>query len=81
MPLRSLRRVNHVKKWLSAWTVGYIRARHQRPERNFEVVVGKVFDRDGNATRCAFVRNGGSEAVSAASLAFRPRGVNENTSR
>ena len=59
---------------------GYIRARHQRPERNFEVVVGKVFDRDGNATRLAFVRNGGSKAVTAAGLAFRRHGVNENTS-
>jgi hypothetical protein len=59
---------------------GYIRARHQRPERNFEVVAGKMFDNDGNATRFAFVRNGGSEAVSAAGLAFRRHGVNENTS-
>jgi hypothetical protein len=38
---------------------GYVRARHPRPERNFEVVVGKVFDPGGNATRFAFVRNGG----------------------
>jgi hypothetical protein len=59
---------------------GYIRARHQRPERNFEVVAGKVLDHDGNATRFAFVRNGGCEVVSAAGLAFRRRGVNENTS-
>jgi hypothetical protein len=36
---------------------GYVRNRHQRPERNFEVVAGKALDRDGHATRCAFVRN------------------------
>jgi hypothetical protein len=59
---------------------GYIRARHQRPERNFEVVAGKVLNHDGNATRFAFVRNGSCEVVSAAGLAFRRRGVNENTS-
>jgi hypothetical protein len=59
---------------------GYVRARHQRPERNFEVVVGKVLDPGGNATRFAFVRNGGLEAVREAGRAFRRHGVNENTS-
>jgi hypothetical protein len=54
---------------------GYVRARHQRPERNFEIVVGKVLDREGHATRFAFVRNGGAEAVKAASIAFRQSGV------
>lgn len=59
---------------------GYVRARHPRPERNFEVVAGKVLDEEGNATRFAFVRDGGSEAASAASLALRRSGVNESTS-
>ena len=39
---------------------GYVKNRHRRPERNFEVVAGKALDRDGQATRFAFVRNGGS---------------------
>jgi hypothetical protein len=59
---------------------GYVRNRHQRPERNFEVVAGKALDGDGHATRFAFVRNGGSEAVSAVGLALRRCGVNESTS-
>jgi len=59
---------------------GYVRNRHRRPERNFEVVAGKALDRDGHATRFAFVRNGGSDAVSAVGLALRHCGVNEATS-
>jgi len=58
---------------------GYVRSRHPRPERNFEVVAGKVLDKHG-ATRFASVREGGSEAVNAAGLALSQRGVNENTS-
>ena len=59
---------------------GYVRNRHQRPERNFEVVAGKALNRDGHATRFAFVRNGGSEAMSAVDLAMRQCGVTETTS-
>src|ERR1700722_17693152 len=59
---------------------GYVRNRHQRPERNFEVIAGKALDRDGHATRFAFVRNGGSEAMSAVDLAMRQCGVTETTS-
>lgn len=59
---------------------GYVKNRHRRPERNFEVVAGKALNRDGHATRFAFVRNGGSEAVSAVGLALRHCGVNEATS-
>ena len=59
---------------------GYVRGRHQRPERNFEVIAGKVLDEEGHATRFAFVRDGGSEAVNTAALALRQHGVNENTS-
>ena len=39
---------------------GYVRNRHQRPERNFEVIAGKVLNKEGRATRFAFVRNGRS---------------------
>jgi hypothetical protein len=39
---------------------GYVRSRHRRPERNFEIVAGKVIDADGEARRFAFARNGGS---------------------
>jgi hypothetical protein len=59
---------------------GYVRNRHPRPERNFEVVTGKVLQGEGNTTRFAFVRNGGSEAVSAVDLAMRQCGVTETTS-
>jgi hypothetical protein len=59
---------------------GYVRNRHQRPERNFEVIAGKALDRDGHATRFAFVRNGGPEAMSAVDLAMRQCGVTETTS-
>ena len=59
---------------------GYVRNRHQRPERNFEVVAGKALDGDGHATRFAFVRNGGSEAGRAVGRALRRCGVNQSTS-
>ena len=39
---------------------GYLRSRHRRPERNFEVVAGKVLNRDGSQHRFAFARNGDS---------------------
>jgi hypothetical protein len=58
---------------------GYVKNRHRRSERNFEVVAGKALDRDGQATRFAFVRSGGSEAMSAVGLALRHCGVNEAT--
>jgi hypothetical protein len=56
-----------------------VRSRHPRPERNFEVIAGKVLDDEGNATRFAFVRSGGSEALSSASLALRRSGANDST--
>ena len=37
---------------------GYVRSRHRRPERNFEVIAGKVLDSDGAQHRFAFARNG-----------------------
>ena len=39
---------------------GYVRSRHPRPERNFEIVAGKVVGSDGIQHRFAFARNGGS---------------------
>jgi hypothetical protein len=58
---------------------GYVRSRHPRPERNFEVIAGKVLDDEGIATRFAFVRSGGSAALSSASLALRRCGANDST--
>jgi hypothetical protein len=58
---------------------GYVRARHRRPERNFEIVAGKVLDAGGTGTRFALVRDGGPEAVAAAGLALRQHGVTEGT--
>src|SRR4051812_41322137 len=45
---------------------GYVRSRHRREERHFEVVAGKVIDAQGAQHRFAFARNGpaaSSEAV------------------
>ena len=39
---------------------GYLRSRHRRPERNFEVLAGKVLNLDGSQHRFAFARNGNS---------------------
>lgn len=57
-----------------------MRSRHPRPERNFEVIAGKVLDDDENPTRFAFVRCGGSAELNAASLALRRCGANDSTS-
>jgi hypothetical protein len=59
------------KELIVGFDGGYVRNRHQRPERNFEVIAGKALDRDGHATRFAFVRNGGSIAVTAIGLALQ----------
>jgi hypothetical protein len=39
---------------------GYLRSRHRRPERNFEVLAGKVLNVDGSQHRFAFARTGNS---------------------
>jgi len=42
----------------------YVRSRHRRPEKNFEVIVGKVLGDGGTAIRFAFPTNHpGSEAL------------------
>jgi len=48
---------------------GYLRSRHRRPERNFEVIAGKVLHHDGSQHRFAFARNGNSENEFAAAIA------------
>jgi hypothetical protein len=68
------------KELIVGFDGGYVRNRHQRPERNFEVIAGNALNRDGHATRFAFVRNGGSDAVSAIGFALQHCGVNEATS-
>jgi hypothetical protein len=47
---------------------GYLRSRHRRPERNFEVIAGKVLNVDGSQHRFAFARNGSSESEFANAL-------------
>ena len=59
---------------------GYVRSRHRRPQHNFEVVAGKVLDPQGDATRFAFVRDGGPAGESAVGLAMRRLGVTADTS-
>ena len=39
---------------------GYLRSRRRRPERNFEVIAGKVLNLDGSQHRFAFARNDNS---------------------
>jgi hypothetical protein len=57
----------------------YVRACHPRPERNFEVVVGKVMDKAGHTTRLAAVRTGGPETIEATRRALRQHGVEKHT--
>jgi hypothetical protein len=59
---------------------GYVRNRHPRPERNFEVVAGKALNGEGHATPFAFVRSGGCDAMSAVGRALRQCGTAGTTS-
>jgi len=59
---------------------GYVRNRHQRPERNFEIIAGKALESNGHATRFAFVRNGGTNSASAIGLALQHCGATDATS-
>ena len=54
-----------------------MRSRHRRPERNFEVIAGKVIGGDGIQHRFAFPRNGGSSRPFA--LALVRAGVRSGT--
>lgn len=57
----------------------YVRSRHQRPERNFEVIVVKVLDETDRTTRFASVRNGSSETLAATRRALQQHGVDQRT--
>ncbi len=47
---------------------GYLRSRHRCPERNFEVIAGKVLNLDGSQHRFAFARNGDSASEFASAI-------------
>jgi hypothetical protein len=59
---------------------GYVKSRHPRPERNVEILAGKVLDSQDNATRFAFARNGSADGANMARMALQRCGANENTS-
>ena len=58
---------------------GYVRSRHRREERHFEVVAGKVIDAGGVQHRFAFARNGQAASVEAFRQALAAAGVGADT--
>jgi hypothetical protein len=58
---------------------GYVRSRHRREERHFEVVAGKVIDAHGVQHRFAFARNGQAASVEAFRQALAAAGVGADT--
>jgi hypothetical protein len=58
---------------------GYVRSRHRRDERHFEVVAGKVIQADGAQHRFAFARNGQATASEAFRQALTAAGVRADT--
>jgi len=58
---------------------GYVRSRHRRDERHFEVVAGKVIDAHGSQHRFAFARNGQTIASEAFREALAAAGVSADT--
>src|SRR3954466_954738 len=58
---------------------GYVRSRHRREERHFEVVAGKVIDARGAQHRFAFARNGPAAASEAFRQALAAAGVGADT--
>src|SRR3954454_12767490 len=58
---------------------GYVRSRHRREERHFEVVAGKVIDAHGAQHRFAFARNGQATASEAFRQALAVAGVRADT--
>jgi hypothetical protein len=58
---------------------GYVRSRHRRDERHFEVVAGKVIDAHGGQHRFAFARNGQATASEAFQQALAAAGVHADT--
>jgi hypothetical protein len=57
----------------------YVRDRHPRPARTFEVVVGQIRDTDEKATRFAFVRRGSTAGAATITQALREHGVHPDT--
>jgi hypothetical protein len=58
-----------------------VKNRHRRPERNFEVVVGKVIGESKRSSRFAFVRGGGrSEGHQCVTEALKAAGADAKTS-
>jgi hypothetical protein len=58
---------------------GYVRSRHRREERHFEVVAGKVIDARGAQHRFAFARNGPAASSEAFRQALAAAGVRADT--
>ncbi len=58
---------------------GYVRSRHRRDERHFEVVAGKVIHADGAQHRFAFARNGQAVSAEAFRQALAAAGVHADT--
>jgi hypothetical protein len=54
---------------------GYVRSRHPREERHFEVIAGKVIAADGTQRRFAFARNGQIASAEAFAQALVAAGV------
>jgi hypothetical protein len=57
----------------------YVRNRHPRSARTFEVVVGQIRDTDEKATRFAFVRRGSTAGAATITQALREHGVHPET--
>ena len=58
---------------------GYVRDRHPRPARTFEVVVGQIRGPGKAATRFAFVRRGSAAGAATIAQALRDHGVSPDT--
>ena len=54
---------------------GYVRSRHRRDERHFEVIAGKVINTEGNPSRFAFARNSPAIASDAFKKALAAAGA------
>ena len=58
---------------------GYVRNRHPRPARTFEVVAGQIRGAGATVTRFTFVRKGSAAGAATISGALREHGVAEDT--
>src|SRR3954454_18979252 len=59
---------------------GYVRSRHRRDERHFEVIAGKVIDAEGNQSRFAFARNSPAVVSGAVRQALAVAGLTPDAS-